>query len=286
MRIVVAIPHFFGASSKVPHGALRESPAQRARKLATTIDRFRRSCSHKAYQTVLNEARYEPADTYTLASTVDFVVCVTGTHHALGTVAGKLGKRVSIHRTTCRPELLGYECQDVLRSLVGTYDLYCYVEDDLYVIDPWFVEKLKYFNSTANECEVLLPHRFEVSSRSASRIYIDGAIPSTLRSAMKVGQSRMLDVCGVEIPFVPPSNPHSGCFFLTESQLRFWCGHACFLDYSTSFYSGLESAATFGLMRALYIYKSDLRFASFFSIQHAGTRISDRIEARNGFAPW
>jgi hypothetical protein len=90
---------------------------------------------------------------------------------------------------------------------------------------------------------------------------------------------------GLELTFRRPSNPHSGCFFLTTKQLRAWASRRDFLDRDTRFIGPLESAATLGLMRAFRVYKSAPEVASFLEIEHAGTAFISNLRHRSLVEP-
>lgn len=76
-----------------------------------------------------------------------------------------------------------------------------------------------------------------------------------------------------------PNNPHSGCFFVTDEQLRRWIAHPSFYDRDTSFCDPLASAATYAPGRVFGLYKPAEPDPWFLAIEHYGTRYSA------GFAP-
>ena len=79
------------------------------------------------------------------------------------------------------------------------------------------------------------------------KAYIDGDLPpeKTARyqdvSIEPVLRGRFL---GAPVAFRRTTNPHAGCFFLTEGQMRLWSEQPYFLDRDATFYSPLEGAAT------------------------------------------
>ena len=131
-----------------------------------------------------------------------------------------------------------------------------------------------------HEC-VLLPHRVEFfpSPHFVDRFFIDGPIcDDDLRKLVSPSSPvRLAEWGGMSIPFCPPSNPHSGCFFLSKKQLSHWTNAPFWQDEDVSFISPLESAATLGLSKAFDILKPALSHASWLEIQHFGTSFHSLI---------
>ena len=61
---------------------------------------------------------------------VDIIVCTTQGFHLLSQIP-LASDFLMHHNTNVEPMLLGFECQAVLKSCLGKYDYYCYLEDDL-----------------------------------------------------------------------------------------------------------------------------------------------------------
>ena len=72
---------------------------------------------------------------------------------------------------------------------------------------------------------------------------------------------------GHELKFVSPSNPHSGCFFLTHDQLRHWVGHESWQDGDDSWVSPWKVLLRLGFQRFF-------NFTSRVSIAAAGLNFS------------
>ena len=174
------------------------------------------------------------------------------------------------------PTKLGFYGHRILRDRWGNYDYYCYLEDDLALDDPWFFEKLKWFNSYVGDGKVLLPNRFERSEQHAyKKCYLDGDLASRATAAFQdITQMPELQstVMGRPVRFTRPLNPHSGCFFLNSSQMQRWIEKPYFESFDSSFIGPLESAATLGVMKTFEIYKPALENACFLEIEHCDCR--------------
>jgi hypothetical protein len=223
-----------------------------------------------------------------IAGEVDVVVCVTGKAHLLDGCPWEalFERRIS----NCQPEMLGFECEAVLRDRLGSYDFYGYVEDDLIIRDPWFFEKLRLFNRCAPADALLLPNRYEIAqSRAPEKVYVDGDLARSfiepVRSSMAFMQPEIqpqIVLSYLEAPVIVrrPRNPHSGCYFLSQEQLKRWAASPWFLDRDTSFCGPLESAATNGILRTFRIYKPAPRNAAFLEIEHYGNPLIRRFAER------
>jgi len=183
--------------------------------------------------------------------------------------------------TDITPLHLGFQCRAVLRDRWGNYDYYCYLEDDLIIHDPWFLAKLRWFNSCVSGDNVLLPNRFErAPGPLAHKAYVDGDLaPHVTSRFQKIDEAPQLqaNVMGRSIVFQRPLNPHAGCYFLNREQMKYWTQRPDFLDYDCSFIGPLESAATLGLMRSFRIYKPAAEHANFLEIEHYGTQFIGQL---------
>ena len=113
------------------------------------------------------------------------------------------------------------------------------------------------------------------------KFYIDGPIDDDESSSININPatSLLLDWGPSKIPISVPSNPHSGCFFLSSAQLKHWCAQDYWLDRSSNFISPLESAATLGLAKTFSILKPDFSHCSWFEVQHFGTSFHSLIQS-------
>src|SRR5262249_42473662 len=105
---------------------------------------------------------------------IDVVVCTTGEQHLLGALKLPPGL-MRQHATSAQPMYLGYQCHDLLKRNLGRYDYYCYMDDDIALLNPLFSQKLEWFNKRAGDEALLQPNRHEIgATRGNYKLYIDG----------------------------------------------------------------------------------------------------------------
>jgi hypothetical protein len=270
MRILVTIPHYFGGGGR--HGSLGGDPRPRARALAACLAALRSLFGRPQCVIDIAGRTTRPANEPSAAD-LDVVVCTTGGRHLLAELpAGGYEHRP----TAAAPPLLGFESHAVLRERLGSYDYYCYLEDDLVPHDPWFFLKLAWFTANAGADKLLLPNRYECGGDSFVRkAYIDGDLARKATAPFQdVNDSPRVvgKALGVSVVFRRARNPHAGCFFLSADQMTRWAAQPYFLDRDTRFIGPLESAATLGIMRTFKVYKADAEHAAFLEIEHADRR--------------
>ena len=277
MRILFAIPHFFGPTLGRNYGCERSTPEERAWAVRLCIASLRQHFSEA--QGLIDGLRNEIcAANPDLSATITIALCTTGDSHLVDDLAGCGFDHV---RTQADPRLLGFECHKVLRQGLGQYDYFGYLEDDLRIADALFFMKLAWFNAQFGDAAVLQPNRFElVDEPAAYKLYIDGN-PHDRRSGaglQRVDEQRRMaaSVFGRQIAFQRVDNPHSGCFFLTAAQLARWAAEPDFAVPSTAFCGPLESAATLGIMRHFRVYKPARENAAFLEVEHLDPRYLGR----------
>lgn len=278
MRVLAAIPHYYNPAGDGFYGSLRQDNARiRALALSHCIAALHGLFGAQQAYFKTNPLSWTRANL--AAGGVDVVLCTHGPHH----LAASLSLPQSlfeVRNCTCEPGLLGFECHAVLRERLGAYDFYCYLEDDLIVEDPSFFQKLAWFGSLAGPEAVLQPNRYEMNLASpVHKVYIDGDLPNREADQYQNQRERpelSAEVFGRRIRFRRTGNPHSGCFFLTQEQMRHWAQQPYFLDRDCSFFTPLESAATLGIMKAFRVYKSIPEDANFLEIRHGDNRYHGR----------
>jgi hypothetical protein len=237
----------------------------------------------QCYTACLARPENRPANTL-IGAELSIVLCVSGDNHLVSNLDDGAYPFEARH-VEGDPRLLGYACHEVLRERLGDFDYYAYMEDDLVLSDPWFITKLRWFSELAgNEC-ILQPNRFELAQNGRLyKCYIDGDLPPEKTSRYQdVSRNSELTghFLGTLISFQRTLNPHAGCFFLSDEQMRCWAAKAYFLDRDASFYSPLEGAATVGIMRTFRVYKPAGENASFLEIRHMGSGVMSRIAVRD-----
>lgn len=277
MRLLMTIVHYYDPEGGGKHASLRPDPRPRLAALAQTINALRNHYGPQQAILDIADRTARPANRHAATTKIDVVICTTRGKHLLGQL--QLPDGAITHReTNAEPKLLGYECQAVLCDALGHYDFYGYLEDDLILHDPGFFQKLSWFNRHTPMESLLLPNRFELAPPRAAiparKVYIDGDInPKATNRFQDISTDPSVELPYLDraVAFVRPTNPHSGCYFLSNDQLSHWVAKDYFLDRATDFIGPLESAATLGIMRAFKVYKPHRDHARFLEIEHHGT---------------
>jgi hypothetical protein len=276
MRILFAIPHYFAQSTGGNYGSERTAPEARARVTRLCVTSLWQNFSEA--QSLVDGYRqsFRPANPQ-LSATITVVLCTSGDNHLIPHLEGCAFHHI---RTEAEPRHLGFECHKVLRSGLGQYDYFGYLEDDLRLADALFFVKLAWFNAQFGEPAVLQPNRFELAGEPAPyKLYIDGnPRDRTLGAVQLSGGQRRIEApaFGRSTAFQRVDNPHSGCFFLNAAQLARWAEQPDFAVPSGAFIGPLESAATLGIMRHFRIYKPARENAAFLEIEHLDPRYLGR----------
>lgn len=184
-------------------------------------------------------------------------------------------KTVTVEECTCEPLMLSFETQRVIRERLGHYDLYATMEDDLIIHDPAFLDKIVWFQETFGPDTALMPHRFEMSkSRTLSKLYIEPPFKSHHAEFRRRDAKLKLEGTyrGARQSFELPTNPHSGCAFVTDAQLRHWVKQPTFYDRNASWVGPLESAATRSFAATFDVYKPAEPDIAFCELEHYGIR--------------
>jgi hypothetical protein len=272
MRILVAIPHYFGqgAGDTARHASQSGDADSRASALELAILALHQL--HGESQAMIRHADRRTIEAnQSLRHTVHVVVVTTGGHHVLNRL--RLSETLYQHYPVDDdPTFLGFYCQTILRDRWGNYDYFCYLEDDLILHDPWMFQKLQWFTGHVGNDKVLLPNRFERSANLAyEKCYLDGDLSKTVTEKFQDASDHpqlSSTVLGVSIRFVRPLNPHAGCFFLNARQMQHWTKQPHFGTHDATFIGPLESAATLGIMRTFKIYKPAPENANFLEVEH------------------
>ncbi|MBI2807062.1 MAG: calcium-binding protein [Planctomycetes bacterium] len=290
MRVLIAIPHFVrGESASRPqakdcgiqrrHGSLDARVEHRVEALTACLASLRLHFhdAHVCIEQRTATARPTPAQG---PVTVSVIVCTTGGQHALDRLPAEV--RYFTHKNhDVEPELLGFTCHDVLRENLGQFDYYGFLEDDLTLVDPWFFQKLAWFNALAGDDKLLQPNRFEAGlGRLISKVYVDGALAERVTDMFQNihdSPPLTLNALGQDVPFERTLNPHSGCFFLNARQMAHWVRQPHFNDRQSRFIGPLETTASLGIMRAFRVYKPAPACADFLEVQHHGTGYLDQL---------
>ncbi len=279
MRVLITIPHYFDPAGGQAHGSLGGAAGVRATALSLCLRTL--SLSTALSQEMwfrehdhLVPMQLEPHDPVT----ADVVICTSRGNHCLSQLVPPY-HAFHHHATAAEPQLLGFECHAVLHAHLGQYDLYGYLEDDLLIHDQAFWSKQAWFHALSNDGCVLQPNRFELVTEEDTlrKVYIDFEFDSSADMRARTEDAITGHVFGSPVTFCRTSNPHAGCFFLTNRQMALWASQPYFLDRATRFVGPLESAATLGLVRTFRVYKPAPAHASFLEIEHVGQTWSGRL---------
>jgi hypothetical protein len=316
--VLFAVPHAFGRDPTKPFHSFRGAASDRIAAMTACLKLLHQTFGSVQQEMALFRQALTPTNA-ALAHEIDVVVCTSGQRHLLGELDLPAGYYRHEPRS-CEPIMLGFECHALLRDNLGRYDFFCYLEDDLLIHDPWFFAKQRFFNLRAGNGCLLQPNRYEVehgavactydglpspsNSRSdlevrptadawasptrptlqgVRKTYIDGDLDEKLvRKYQNIDQQPEMAVIsmGVPIPCRRTLNPHCGGFFLNAEQMEHWSRQRHFLDRDCSFFSPIESANTFGVMRTFKIYKPAPAVANFLEIEHFGTSMTQRLRQR------
>lgn len=282
MRILLTIVHHWNPKGGGRHASLQPDPKPRLEALQEQLLSLVRLGTG---QGALNIAAMR-VDNASHALRHQFTVRVVtdGKNHLVNHLDERY-QPLFEHRPTqpADPKHLGFEAQRLLaEGLSEGYDLYGFLEDDLIIHDPLFFHKIFWFQQQIGTDAVLLPHRMElfwIPDHTVEKLYIDGPVPEeNLRALLRhPAQPVAAPLPGGNVIFSPPTNAHSGCFFLSHEQMQHWSTKPWFLDKDCSYVSPLESAATLGICKTFRIYKPHLAYAAFLELQHWGTGFRSHV---------
>jgi len=220
MRILFTVPHYYDPKGGGRYGSLKAAAEPRRNALIGTL--FSLHTTFGRRQALLGHSTRESNADF--SAEVEVVVCTTGDRHLLEGL--KLpADLMRHHRTKAEGMYLGYECHAVLRANLGRFDYYCYLEDDIALVDPLFFQKLAWFSRLAGDEAVLQPNRNEIAAtRRWYKLYIDGDLtkPEWSDRWQDTRDRREIrgEALGQALRFLRVNNPHSGCFFLNARQME------------------------------------------------------------------
>lgn len=277
----VALPHFFreqqggsGYGSGRPGQRLHRSLAlarclQSLLALARSPDDLLLNIGGRA----LNRTGEEPAEPSLPPAPqpwqVELNVFTVGPALRLDDVLRRMPAEIRVHTVTLEdPRQLPLACRDWLIATEPTADLSLYLEDDLVIADPLFLDKQFWFLQRCGGQAVLMPHRWEpIPNRSGQRLLVDGPLRADVigrytQPQQAVGRGRFR---GEEIVFDRTANPHSGCFCLSPTQVEQLRRQELPRE---GFISPLETAATLTVLQHFQVLKPALNQRRFLWVEH------------------
>jgi hypothetical protein len=275
LRILVVIPHYFGPSdpaNNLPEYASNIEPIGRIAALNEMIVALLGHFGRDRY-TFTGEAI--AADGGAPPRQVDIVIMTMRDRNILAQL-GLAPGTFNIEYVDGKAPWIPLHAQSLLRDRLGSYDFYCYMEDDLIIRDPAFFEKLLWFQRTFGPKTLLAPVRFELASTGTpAKVIIDPELPEDLTARFRrPGQKH--EIAGIwngrSQTFQLANNPHAGCFFLTQQQMAYWVEQPSFDDHDASWIGPMESAGTLSIGKVFDIYKPVRPDPFFLEVQHFGAR--------------
>ena len=280
LRLRVVIPHFFREGASEASGGYgsgrRGNRLPRSLALARCLGSVL-GLNRAQHDWILNiaERQLELTPAPTLAGLagvqVELHLFVSG-QHWLQEVVELFAPRLVLHQLELAdPMQLPLAAVRQLLDLAPPADLHLYLEDDLVVQDPRYVDKLAWFHQRTEHRFVLMPHRLEPTVANApQRLFVDGPIkPVGQRESVwadqepPVAQGRFWD--GQELSFVRAANPHSGSFCLSTPQLE----HVRQAPWPPQPFVGpLETAATGTVLGHFPVLKPSWACRDFLTLEH------------------
>ncbi len=277
MRLLVVIPHYFGARDPANNspviGAYIE-PLSRIAALSETIASLTRHFG--PCRTTHDGGEVPSAER---GNVLDVVIVAMRGHNVLAEL-GLDPAAYSVEYVDGPPAQIPYFVQPVMKARLGRYDFYCLIEDDLAIHDPDFFAKLAWFQQSFGPRALLAPTRVETAyTGTPAKIIVDPPLPEHLRAPFRrPGQRAELSAVwhGDEWHFGLPANPHAASFFLTQEQLAYWVAQPHFDDRDASWVGPVESAVSLGIGKTFDIYKAVSPDPFFLEIHHYGTALAGR----------
>jgi hypothetical protein len=278
LRVRAAIPHFFAETA----GGSGYGSGRSGQRLARCIALARCLSSLLALRRSPTDAVLHigdrcidtwPAESSRLQRTaameLELHVFSDGVHQ-LDDVLDVFSGRIQVHALELdNPRLLPIHCRNWLLQQPPA-DLNLYLEDDLVISDPLFLDKQLWFLQRTQHAAVLMPHRVEPStSGPQAQLLVDGPLaPAFIQRfctpTTNAAQGRF-DPGGPLIQFDLASNPHSGCFVVSAPQLQ----RLSQLELpSDGFVSPLETAATLTVLAHFPVFKPAAGQQRFLQIEH------------------
>lgn len=289
MRIVFALAHYFAPKPAGFYGSEGADPARRAAAVMTCIASLHQAFDAK--QGLLDgQARVAHPTNDVEPAEVSVIACTARGAHLVPHL--KAVAHLFTHRPCDRdPKFLGLECRAALRDEIGRADWFCYLEDDLMLVDPLFFHKLAWFRQVAGPDAVLQPNRYEVAvGQLLHKIYIDGNMADATQSPrfQNIAERPVVEAeaLGQRYVFKRVNNPHSGTFFLDAAQMEHFSRQPDFQAEESGFAGPVESCGTLGIMRHFRVYKPARGNAGFLEVRHLNNRyLGARMKFKEGNPP-
>lgn len=278
-RVRICIPHYFELGNRdVGYGSTRSS------------DSSKRLLSLARSLASLHALNRSPID-YVLnvgSASIDTSAKSTYPKHALPCILVEvhvfiIGEKVLRAFTDCLPGgslihrvdlsepcMLPLVARDYLVNCDKPANISIYMEDDLVISDPMFIDKLHWFFEKTDHQAILMPHRAEVChGHRPCSLFVDG--PLRREEILQYSTPEENAMClrfwdDGDISFDIPLNPHSGMFAISSTQRTALQSKEL---PRTGFVSPLETAATLTVLANFAVFKPSWNYRRFFTIEHA-----------------
>jgi len=163
-----------------------------------------------------------------------------------------------------------YYAQDLLIENKNKFDWFLFIEDDLVIMDSYFLEKIAFFNDHFQVNDILIPNRYEMCD--GVKHYIDIVFDSSNNPVFAWNILSTIDVGGVK--FSECANPHGGMYCLNREQLQKWVESGRHWHNKVLSHGPLEWAATFCLFECFNLYKPHSENMHFLEVLHYDVKYS------------
>jgi hypothetical protein len=166
------------------------------------------------------------------------------------------------------PMFVEFDAYEVFKPLVGDYDYFIFLEDDILLNDSWLINKIADFNTySPQNSYVLLPHRFEY--HNGIKYYLD-QIAVNGKALAYYSYIDMFKVKHGHIKYCIYENPHAAFYCLNKTQIYKWVQSGYKWKNKVVAIGPLESAATFAMFENFKFMKPHPDCAGYFELQHFG----------------
>ncbi len=280
-RVSVAVPHYYKeGTAETGYGSTRVGTwLARQLALARCLSGVL-ALNRQPQDLIFNHAQVElevspPLDDCTTqleGVQIDLHLFVNGENY-LREVVEQFTDRLTLHSITSEdPRYLPLSAATwLVQQRDQAADLSLYLEDDLVIQDPRYIDKQFWFTERTEHQFVLMPHRLEFCVYEAPmRLYVDGPI-KRIEQKESVWSDQEKEVArenfwdGRSVGFTFASNPHSGSFCLSTAQRQRLVERKA---QPTEFIGPLETAATGTVLNHFPIWKPVWRERDFLCLEH------------------
>lgn len=283
MKILIAIPHIFEPKPESLYSSQSETKREskiKALKAATLENLYRHNAKHWIHASL---GYKKPIVTRQLINDHKIEMKIQIYTSSSATLTGKLldDPQIEIIDPKIKDNMMmPFVASRSLLEQSSQYDIVGYMEDDILIEDPEFFPKIAYVHRHLPIEYAVLPHRCE---------HIPGRGDVILSGDPDGGRSDLFWDTGEQIKlkwptndqvFYRATNPHSGCYFLSNEQARVVLSYWQSCQWSSSFQlSGpLEHAGSGLLLPVLKVMKPTPANYRFLMVRH-----QDELWKRHAF---